>query len=108
MVNSFRATHNVSIFITGSNSKLLSGELATHLSGRTVSLRVLPFNFMEFCQYKDISAPDYETLLAEYMTYGGLPLVCGQVVVRVRFMACRFGLQIVGKWMLGVCGSRSM
>lgn len=77
MVNSFRATHNVSIFITGSNSKLLSGELATHLSGRTVSLRVLPFNFMEFCQYKDISAPDYETLLAEYMTYGGLPLVCG-------------------------------
>ena len=71
VVNSFRATHNVSIFITGSNSKLLSGELATHLSGRTVSLRVLPFNFMEFCQYKDISAPDYETLLAEYMTYGG-------------------------------------
>ena len=67
----------MSIFITGSNSKLLSGELATHLSGRTVSLRVLPFNFMEFCQYKDISAPDYETLLAEYMTYGGLPLVCG-------------------------------
>ncbi|WP_419081041.1 ATP-binding protein, partial [Phascolarctobacterium succinatutens] len=53
VVNSFRATHNVSIFITGSNSKLLSGELATHLSGRTVSLRVLPFNFMEFCQYKD-------------------------------------------------------
>ena len=50
VVNSFRATHNVSIFITGSNSKLLSGELATHLSGRTVSLRVLPFNFMEFCQ----------------------------------------------------------
>lgn len=49
VVNSFRATHNVSIFITGSNSKLLSGELATHLSGRTVSLRVLPFNFMEFC-----------------------------------------------------------
>ena len=77
VVNSFRATHNVSIFITGSNSKLLSGELATHLSGRTVSLRVLPFNFMEFCQYKDISAPDYETLLEEYMTYGGLPLVCG-------------------------------
>ena len=49
VVNSFRATHNVSIFITGSNSKLLSGELATHLSGRTVSLRVLPFNFMWRC-----------------------------------------------------------
>ena len=77
VVNSFRATHNVSIFITGSNSKLLSGELATHLSGRTISLRVLPFNFYEFCQYKAQAASDYDALLEEYMTYGGLPLVCG-------------------------------
>lgn len=76
VVNSFRATHDVSIFITGSNSKLLSGELATHLSGRTVSLRVLPFNFREFCQYKAKENPDYDALLAEYMTYGGIPLVC--------------------------------
>ena len=53
VVNSFRATHNVSIFITGSNSKLLSGELATHLSGRTVSFRVMPFNFQEFCEYQE-------------------------------------------------------
>lgn len=77
VVNSFRATHNVSIFITGSNSKLLSGELATHLSGRTISLRVLPFNFAEFCQYKAEAKPDYDALLEEYMTFGGLPLVCG-------------------------------
>ncbi len=76
VVNSFRATHNTSIFITGSNSKLLSGELATHLSGRTVSLRVLPFNFEEFCQYKARENPNYDVLLSEYMTYGGLPLVC--------------------------------
>ncbi len=77
VINSFRATHNVSIFITGSNSKLLSGELATHLSGRTVSFRVMPFTFMEFCEYRKQEHVDYDTLLAEYMLYGGLPLVCG-------------------------------
>ena len=67
VVNSFRATHNVSIFITGSNSKLLSGELATHLSGRTVSFRVMPFNFQEFCEYQEQEDLDYEALLDEYM-----------------------------------------
>lgn len=76
VINSFRATHNVSIFITGSNSKLLSGELATHLSGRTVSFRIMPFNFQEFCEYQEQDDLDYEALLEEYMTYGGLPLVC--------------------------------
>lgn len=43
VINSFRATWDVSIFITGSNSKLLSGELATLLSGRCVTFRVAPF-----------------------------------------------------------------
>ena len=76
VLNSFRATHNVSIFITGSNSKLLSGELATHLSGRTISFRVMPFNFKEFCEYREQSNLDYDALLDEYMTFGGLPLVC--------------------------------
>lgn len=78
VINSFRATHNTSIFITGSNSKLLSGELATHLSGRTISFRVMPFNFKEYCQYKQElnSAKTYEQLLDEYMIWGGFPLVC--------------------------------
>ena len=52
VINSFRATWDVSIFITGSNSKLLSGELATLLSGRYVTFRVMPFSFKEglFCR----------------------------------------------------------
>ncbi len=75
VINSFRAIHNASIFITGSNSRLLSGELATHLSGRTVSFRILPFNFQEYCTFRD-QETDYEKLLAEYMTWGGFPLVC--------------------------------
>lgn len=78
VINSFRATHNVSIFITGSNSRLLSGELATHLSGRTVSFRIMPFCFREFvafCAEKG-DTRTAEQLLDEYMLWGGFPLVC--------------------------------
>ena len=50
VINSFRATLNVSIFITGSNSKILSSELSTHLSGRYISLRILPFTFSEYLE----------------------------------------------------------
>lgn len=81
VVNSFRATHNVSIFITGSNSRLLSGELATHLGGRTVSFRVMPFNFKEFCRFYE-DRTDHEQLLAEYMKWGGFPLVCKEAEER--------------------------
>lgn len=78
VINSFRSTHDASIFITGSNSKLLSGELATHLSGRTLSFKVLPFNFQEFCEFKknegvNLTLDEY---MQEYMTWGGFPLVC--------------------------------
>lgn len=78
VINSFRATHDVSIFITGSNSRLLSGELATYLSGRTISFRVMPFNFKEYCEFKteEQAGKSYEELLDEYMQWGGFPLVC--------------------------------
>ena len=71
-INSFRATWDVSIFITGSNAKLLSGELATLLSGRYVSFRVTPFSFVEYCEIKQIAAPSDEDLI-EYMNWGGMP-----------------------------------
>lgn len=78
VINSFRSTHNVSIFITGSNSKLLSGELSTHLSGRTLSFRIMPFNFKEFVEYmrEEGTEKSLEALLNEYMIWGGFPLVC--------------------------------
>lgn len=72
VINSFRATWDVSIFITGSNGKLLSGELATLLSGRYVSFRVTPFSFVEYCEIKQIIEPS-ETDLLEYMNWGGMP-----------------------------------
>ena len=72
VINSFRATWDVSIFITGSNSKLLSGELATVLSGRYVTFRVMPFSFQEACEMRKIKTPD-ENDLTEYMNWGGMP-----------------------------------
>lgn len=80
VINSFRASHDISIFITGSNSKLLSGELATHLSGRTISFRIMPFNFFEYCELMKVKGfdKDKDVLLEEYMTWGGFPLICNE------------------------------
>lgn len=72
VINSFRATWDVSMFITGSNAKLLSGELATLLSGRYVSFRVAPFSFREYCEIRQILEPSDEDLI-EYMNWGGMP-----------------------------------
>ena len=65
--------YGASIFITGSNGKLLSGELATFLSGRTVSFSVYPFTFHEMCLIKEIEKDKREEALRDYMIWGGLP-----------------------------------
>ncbi|GAU79674.1 ATP-binding protein [Fusibacter sp. 3D3] len=73
-INSFRATLNCSIFITGSNAKLLSGELATHLSGRYVSFLVMPFSFKEYCEINAIDNDRIsDDVFFEYLNYGGMP-----------------------------------
>jgi len=72
---SFRATMNVSIFVTGSNSQLLSGELATLLTGRTVEFEVLPFSFSEMGAYYDLlGLPFQDDLIYDYLKWGGFPL----------------------------------
>ena len=55
VIASFKATCNCSIFITGSNSKLLSGELATLLVGRTVEFKILPVSYKESCDYLELN-----------------------------------------------------
>ncbi len=73
-INSFKASKKVSIFITGSNSDLLSGELATHLAGRYVSFRVFPFTFKEVCELRSITdGRETEELFNDYLIWGGLP-----------------------------------
>lgn len=74
VINSLRMKYNTSIFITGSNGKLLSGELATFLSGRYVSFSVYPFSFAEMCELKGLKTTDItDEILQEYMVWGGLP-----------------------------------
>ena len=77
-INSFKAVHEdkVSIFITGSNSDLLSGELATHIAGRYVSFKIYPFTFKEVCDLKEITNKDKYELkkdFDEYVIWGGMP-----------------------------------
>lgn len=73
-INSFRATRNVSIFITGSNSRLLSGELSTLLSGRYVSFHIMPFSFKEVCDWKKLSREKInDDIFLEYLKWGGMP-----------------------------------
>lgn len=74
VVNSFRAVHNVSIFITGSNSRLLSGELASYLGGRTISFRIMPFTFREYCELYN-NCKSREELLQDYIEWGGFPIL---------------------------------
>ncbi len=74
VINSLRMKFHTSIFITGSNGKLLSGELATFLSGRYVSFSIYPFSFKEMCKFKDINRESVsDEILTDYMIWGGLP-----------------------------------
>ncbi len=78
VINSFRAKYkeNISIFITGSNSKLLSGELATLIAGRYVSFNIYPFTFSEVCELtnnKDKNKFELEELFNNYIKWGGMP-----------------------------------
>lgn len=70
-VCSWYSEDDTDVLITGSNSDLLSGELATRLSGRHVEIRVHPLTYMEFLQFHSLQ--DSDESLMTYMNYGGLP-----------------------------------
>lgn len=72
---SFRATLNVSLFVTGSNSALLSGDLATLLTGRTIEFEILPFSFYEMKLYYELNNKAFsDDLFMDYLKWGGFPL----------------------------------
>ena len=73
VVNSLRASiENISIFITGSNSKLLSNELSTVLSGRYVLFNIYPLSYKEFIELTGKDAKSIETFW-DFVKWGGLP-----------------------------------
>ena len=72
VVDSLYVKPNVDIYITGSNAYLLSGDLATLLTGRYVEIKMLPLSFREFLE---ITGLDVQKGFAEYLQNGGLPYV---------------------------------
>ena len=76
VVNSLRASiKNISIFLTGSNSKMLSDELSSVLSGRYVLFNINPLSYKEFVQLTDKNGHDLDTFW-DYAKWGGLPNRC--------------------------------
>ena len=79
VINSWREEGDFSIFITGSNSYLLSGELVTKLTGRYIEFNILPLTFDEYLEIKKFFgkqlSPDDMTELHNYILEGGFPYV---------------------------------
>lgn len=75
VVNSLRVTEDCDIYITGSNSKLLSGEMASLLSGRYIEIQVYPFSFREFLEAIQSDRNDLQKDFSAYLETGGMPFL---------------------------------
>ena len=74
-VNSLLENADTDIYVTGSNSKLMSSEISTYLTGRYVLIPVYPLSFKEYLDFKSSSAKSEKELLNEYIKFGGFPIV---------------------------------
>ena len=72
-LRSYLSKNQCDIYITGSNSQLMSGELASFLSGRYVEFKIHPLSFSEFCLFHDL--PNNNDTLLKYFRYGGMPFL---------------------------------
>lgn len=75
VVNSINIEYNTDIYITGSNSKLLSGELASLLTGRYYTIEVFPLSFKEIVEAKEDDNLDVDLEFINYINNGGLPAI---------------------------------
>lgn len=78
LINGLRAVYNVDIYITGSNASLLSGELATYLTGRYVEIKMMPLSFDEYLKFKNVEHEQENASFSDYLKYGGFPSVALQ------------------------------
>lgn len=75
VVNDLLENNNVDIYVTGSNSKLMSSEISTYLSGRYVSIPVYTLSFKEYLNFKRKDNENIQNMFDSYLQYGGFPLV---------------------------------
>ena len=73
VVDSLFVKPNIDVYITGSNAKFLSSEIATVLTGRYVEINVLPLSFKEYCDHYSFTGKDRRALFMDYITYGAMP-----------------------------------
>lgn len=75
VVNSLTSDFDVDLYVTGSNSRMMSSEIATYLTGRYISFRIFTLSFGEYLMFKRQYAPvsDAKTELANYVRLGGFP-----------------------------------
>lgn len=76
-VNSINTDFNVDIYVTGSNSRMMSSEIATYLTGRYVSFRIFTLSFEEYLTFKKQygTVEDVHKELVNYIKYGGFPAI---------------------------------
>ena len=74
-VNSLLEGMSADIYVTGSNSKLMSSEISTYLTGRYISISVFTLSFREYLEFKKESTQSYDKLLEEYIKFGGFPII---------------------------------
>ena len=76
VLNTLNLRENVDLYVTGSNAYLLSGELATFLSGRYITIKMYPLSFKEYVSsFKDTNNTSIEDKFANYITYGAFPYI---------------------------------
>ncbi|MGN0819017.1 MAG: ATP-binding protein [Christensenellaceae bacterium] len=75
VVNGLRVDYNCDVYITGSNSKLLSKDINTKMRGRSIEIKVYPLSFSEFYAYQ---GGDKRKCFNEYLMYGGLPYLISE------------------------------
>jgi predicted AAA+ superfamily ATPase len=83
LVDSLYIKKNCDVYITGSNAYLLSGELATLLTGRYIEINILPLQFYEFQKYTILKSPNLSKseTLAIFTTEGGIPEYYKQKII---------------------------
>ena len=74
-VNSLLENFNTDIYVTGSNSRLMSGEISTYLTGRYISIPVFTLSFAEYLEFKKSDPRSHRALLSDYLRLGGFPIV---------------------------------
>lgn len=75
VVNSLMEDFDVDIYVTGSNSKLLSSEISTYLTGRYILIPVYTLSFREYLTFKNIDINKAREAFDEYIQYGGFPII---------------------------------